>query len=247
MIFLLLSRIQGKIKKILLDLFLPKQCLGCKRPDTYLCQACFNSISLYPNNTCFFCGKITWQGKICIECQKQNYLDRVISATEYKNPLVQELIRNFKYHYVKELAKPLSKLLIKSLESTSTTSTISTNSTSSTIIPIPLYGTRMRKRGFNQAELLAKEINDYFNLPLEINILKRKIPTEPQANIKNNDEKRKANIKGVFEINPEYQVDGKIIVLIDDVATTGATLIEAAKILKKSGAKQIWALVVAKG
>ena len=244
MIFLLLSRIQEKIKKILLDLFLPKQCLGCKQPDTYLCRACFNSISLYPNNTCFFCKRITWQGKICIECQKQNYLDRVISATEYKNPLVQELIRNFKYHYVKELAKPLSKLLIKSLESTST---ISTNSTSSTIIPIPLYGTRMRKRGFNQAELLAKEITDYFNLSLETNALKRIVSTEPQANIKNNDEKRKANIKGVFEINPECSVDGKIIVLIDDVATTGATLIEAAKVLKKSNAKEVWALVVAKG
>lgn len=243
MIFLLLSRVQEKIKKILLDLFLPKQCLGCKQPDTYLCRACFNSIILYPNNTCFFCKRITWQGKICIECQKQTYLDRVISATEYKNPLIQELIRAFKYHYVKELAPFLSQLLIKS-SSECWTSHVQHNAV---IMPIPLHRIRERTRGFNQAELLAKEISNYFNLPLETNILKRTIPTEPQANIKNNDEKRKANIKGVFEINPEYQVDGKIIVLIDDVATTGATLIEAAKILKKSGAKQIWALVVAKG
>jgi len=112
-------------------------------------------------------------------------------------------------------------------------------------VPIPLYKIRHRTRGFNQAELLAKEIANYYNLPLEINLLKRIIPTEPQANIKD-DEKRKTNIKEVFNVGPAA-VQGKNIILIDDVSTTGATLTEAGKILKNNGANKVWGLVVARG
>jgi ComF family protein len=237
----------NRVKKFFLDLFFPKKCLGCGCPDTYLCRDCFSKIQIIENNTCFFCGKIAWQGKICINCAKENGLDRLIAAAEYKNPLVREIIKAFKYHYVQELAKPLSKLLIKSLEANSTISPeVAEGGRSTIIVPVPLYGTRIRYRGFNQAELLAKEVADYFHLPLENNILKRRVFTTPQAKIKDT-EKRRANLKEVFEIGPERLVEGKIIILIDDVTTTGATLIEAAKILKNNGAKEIWGLVVAKG
>lgn len=239
-----------KITNFILDLFFPKKCLGCNRADTYLCQACFNKIEIINNNTCFFCERITWQGKVCLNCAKENGLDRIISATEYKNPLIRDLIKVFKYHYVKELTKPLSELLIKAIENNWSLGIARLPARQGhwdfLIVPIPLYGTRIRKRGFNQAELLAKEIANYFNLPLGLNILKRKIPTIPQVNIKDR-EKRKANIKNIFDISPEYSVEGKIIILVDDVITTGATLVEAGKILKKYGAKEVWALTVAKG
>ena len=252
----------NRVKNFFLDLFFPKKCLGCGQPDTYLCRDCFtrlvtrqDKIEFSPNNTCFFCGKITWQGKICINCAKENGLDRLIAATEYKNPLIREIIKAFKYHYAKELASPLSKLLIKSLEANSTISLeVAEGDRSTIIVPVPLYKYRLHYRGFNQAELLAKEVADYFNLPIEHNILKRRIFTTPQAKIKDT-EKRRTNLKEVFEIGPEYSirgtcpelVEGKTIILIDDVCTTGATLVEAAKILKESGAKEVWGLVVAKG
>lgn len=234
-----------------LNLFFPKKCLGCGTADVYLCPDCFNKIEISLNNTCFFCGKITWQGKICIECQKENYLNRIIVATDYKNPLVRDLIKNFKYHYVKELAQPLSQLFIKSLALCGIFDLPAGRQGfphNAVVLPIPLYGTRMRTRGFNQAELLAQKIADYFNLPLETNILKRIVPGIPQANIKD-DEKRKENIKGVFKINPSSltRIQGTNIILIDDVSTTGATLIEATKILRNNGADEVWALVVAKG
>lgn len=207
-----------------LDLFFPKKCLGCNRPDTYLCRACFNKIELHPIKT------------------KEVYLDIIISATDYRNPVIRELIKKFKYHYIKELAQPLSQLLIKSIALCGTLDF----QHNAVIVPIALYKTRERSRGFNQAELLAKEIADYFNLSLQTNILKRTMPAEPQADIKDR-EKRKANIKKVFDINPEQSVKGKDIILIDDVTTTGATLSEAGKVLKNSGANQVWALVVARG
>ena len=230
-------------KKFFLDLFFPKKCLGCGHPDTYLCRDCFTRIQIIENNTCFFCGKISWKGKICIECAKENSLDRIISATEYKNPLIRDLIKAFKYHFVQELTKPLSQILIKAIENNWK---LEIENWKLILIPIPLHGSRIRYRGFNQAELLAKEVADYFKLPLETDILKRKISTTPQAKIKDT-EKRRANLKAVFEIGLEPPLDGKIVILLDDVTTTGATLIEAAKVLKNSGAKEVWGLVVAKG
>jgi len=243
MMSLLLNKSRGKIKKILLDLLLPKKCFGCNRPDTYLCRDCFNKIEINLNNTCFFCGKITWQGKICIKCQKESGLDRMIAATEYKSPVIRDLIKNFKYHYIREVAKPLTQLLIKSLAQCG----ILDFPHKAIVLPIPLYKTRVRARGFNQAEILAKEIAGYFNLPLESNILKKIIPNEPQAKFRDDYEKRKENIREVFAVSPKKSIERKIIILVDDVATTGATLIEAAKILKKSGANEVWGLVVAKG
>jgi len=239
------------IKKFVLDLFFPKKCLGCNCPDTYLCRDCFNKIELSLNNTCFFCGKIIWQGKICIECQKENYLNKVIVATDYKNPLVRDLIKNFKYHYVKELSQSLTQLIIKSLALCGILDLPAGRQGfphNAVVLPIPLYKIRHRTRGFNQAELLAQKITNYFNLPLETNILKRIVPGIPQANIKD-DEKRKENIKDVFKINPSSltKIQGANIILIDDVSTTGATLVETARILKNAGADKVWALVIARG
>lgn len=231
-----------KIRNFLLDLFFPKKCLGCGKADIYICDDCFNKIEISPNNTCFFCGKITWQGRICLECKKQNYLNRLIFATEYANPLVRGLIKSFKYYFAQELAIPLSKLLIKTLNNW----LLDFNYWNFLVIPIPLYKRRERFRGFNQAELLAREIADYFKIPVSTSVLKRKLHTYPQAKIKDM-EKRRVNLENVFEINPERLVEGKTIILIDDVTTTGATLIEAAKILKQSNAKEVWAITVAKG
>lgn len=210
--------------KFLLNLFFPKKCLGCGKADVYLCPTCFNKIEIIPKH------------------EKQLYLDRLISATDYKNPVVQKLIKKFKYNYIKELATPLSQLLIKSI----TLCGKLYSPHNAIVVPVPLYKTRERTRGFNQAELLAKQIAEHFNLPLETDILKRTFPAIPQVDVKDN-EKRKINVKDVFSINPERSVARKNIILVDDVSTTGATLSEAGKILRQNGANEIWGLVVARG
>jgi ComF family protein len=236
-----------KIRKIFLDLFFPKKCLGCGKHDTYLCADCFNKIQIIPNNSCFFCEKISWQGKICLEHKPDVYLDKVISATEYKNPLIRDLIKNLKYNFVQELAEPLSQLLIKALKDLKFVRQLADCNLDFIIVPIPLHVHRLKYRGFNQAELIAQKVAQHFNLEINNNILIRKIFTEPQAKFKDNYEKRKANLKNIFEICPNKSIEEKIIILIDDVATTGATLIEAAKVLKANKAKEVWALTIAKG
>ena len=234
----------NRIKNFFLDLFFPKNCLGCKQPGTYLCRDCFNKIPLAENNACFFCEKITGKGRTCFDCKKEIYLDRVISAAEYKNLLVRELIRAFKYYYVQELSKPLAQLLINQLRGLE----LKFNNSEFLIIPIPLHCHRLKYRGFNQAELIAKKMTDQFNLDIVTDALERKSPSTPQAKIKDI-EKRKLNLQNIFSIKPETagKIKDKIILLIDDVITTGATMNEAAKVLKESGAKEVWALAIAKG
>ncbi len=234
------------IKNFLLDLFFPKKCLNCGKNGAYICNSCLDKIEIIPNNKCPFCNRPVPNTFICEKCREKHFLDRLIWATPYSNPLIKELIRVFKYHFIKELAKPLSKLLIKSLE----------NISNIVIVPIPLHERRLKERDFNQAELLAKEIAEHYSLPLETGVLKRKRAVTPQAQIKDH-KTRKTNIKGIFEIDPKFTkkcldkkqnlLKDKTIILIDDVITTGATLSEAAKVLKCAGAKEIWGLVVAKG
>ena len=213
--------IWNKIRNFFLDLFFPKQCLGCGKSNTYLCLDCFRQISL--------------------NCQPEVHLGWIISAANYADPLVRDLIKTFKYHYVQELSEPLSQLMIKVLEPFGSM----LRNQNFIIVPVPLYKHRLRNRGFNQAELLAKQIANHFNLPMETDILKRIASAEPQANIKDT-EKRKNNIKNVFEVIPDA-VEGKNILLVDDVCTTAATLIEAARVLKSNNAKEIQAITVAKG
>jgi len=243
-----------KSLKFILDLFFPKKCLGCGKAETYICDSCVDKIEISQNNQCPFCDRPIPDTQICQPCQKNYYLSRLIWAVHYYNPLIQKLIKIFKYHYIKELAKPLAKLLIKRLGSISPISTISTNST--IIIPIPLHKRKLRERDFNQTELLAKEIAEHFYLPLETNILKRKKYTPQQAKTKSQ-KKRKETLENAFEINKEFikkcvaenqnLLRDKIIILVDDVFTSGATLSEAAKVLKRVGAKEVWGLVIAKG
>ena len=237
------------ISNFFLDLFFPKKCLGCNKKDVYICDSCLNKIEIVPNNKCPFCDRPVPDTLICEKCREKHFLDRLIWAVPYSNPLIKELIKIFKYHYIKELARPLAQLLLTQCGSYDLPH-------NAIVMPIPLHERRLKERDFNQAELLAKEMAEHYSLPLETEALKRKRAVLPQAQIKDHKIRRK-NIKNIFEISPEFNkkcvaenknlLKDKTVILIDDVITTGATLSEAAKVLKRSGVKEIWGLVVAKG
>ncbi len=112
------------------------------------------------------------------------------------------------------------------------------------MVPIPLFSSKLRKRGYNQAEILAKELSKKFNLPFQ-NILKRARDTKSQFKLSKKD--REANIKGAFKMeNGEWKMKNTSILLVDDVVTTGSTLLEAANILKRNGAKRVIGLTLAR-
>lgn len=112
------------------------------------------------------------------------------------------------------------------------------------LVPVPLYFLRERWRGYNQAEILAGMIGQKLKMPWE-NMLRKTRSTKRQVDLEG--VRRRKNLANVFKKNSKAEVNGKKIVLIDDISTTGTTLEECAKVLKSSGAKEVWGLVVARG
>lgn len=111
------------------------------------------------------------------------------------------------------------------------------------LVSIPLSDAKMRKRGYNQAEILAKELSKKLSFPVQ-NLLQRVKETKTQVGLSNTE--RKLNIKNAFELNTTYLIQNTNAFLVDDVVTTGSTLSEAAKILKKAGAQKVFGLTLAR-
>ena len=204
--------------KNIIDILFPITCLGCGQDNAFLCPDCLNQIPL---------------------AKKQPYRNLIITAS-YDHPLLKEAILKFKYNFIKDLANPLSQLIVKQLQFKIPPNPI--------LIPVPLHPRRLKWRGFNQAELLASEISHRLDIPLANNILIREKHNLPQVKILNA-QHRKENIKKAFCLNTKSQNDlkNKTVILVDDVCTTGATLNECAEVLKDLKPKDIWGLVLAKG
>lgn len=247
----------------ILDILFPVYCLDCGREGEWICEKCFGEIKLLKIQACPICGADSKTGAVCFNCRNKSELNGVIAAIHYKNSnedeknksgrsnLVKETIHIFKYRFVKDLAKPLSALIIKQLKNRQIVKTeksipFGPDISDKIIIPVPLHPKRFRWRGFNQSELLAENIAAYFNLPLEKSVLSRQKNNIPQAEIKNRRD-RLENIRGVFQcVNPEA-VKNKKIILIDDICTTSGTLSECAKVLKEAGTREVWGAVAARG
>jgi len=230
-----------KIKESFLDLFFPKTCLFCQREGEYLCQDCFAllEISEYQYCLCKNPLRLPQAGK-CRRCQKKS-LNGLYFALSYQNSFCQKLIRQFKYeNAVKELAKPLSSLIIAHFQLSN-----KLLPEEGILIPVPLTKKRLKWRGFHQAEEIAKELSNFWEIPLILDCLIKVKENPPQVDL--SEEERMENIKGVFQAQNEKEIMGKKIFLVDDVYTTGATMEGAARILKTAGVKEVWGVVVARG
>ncbi len=237
-----------KIKDFLLELFFPSFCLGCQKEGTYLCDDCQSILEISEYNYCL-CGKNPLRlpdgsrnGK-CPRCQDKK-LSGLYFALPYKEKfLTRKLIHNFKYKpYIKDLAKILTGLLIEHF-------ILAKNNTNQTwensiLIPVPLEKKKLKDRGYNQAEELAKELSKVLEVPLITDVLIKTKPTLSQMKLSK--EAREKNIKDVFSIKNPEQIQGKKIFLVDDVYTTGSTMEECAKVLKGAGSKQVWGITIAR-
>jgi ComF family protein len=237
-----------KIKTFLLDLFFPKFCLGCEREGSYLCQDCKEILDINQFNYCL-CDKDPLRlpsdsktGK-CQRCQDKR-LSGLYFALPYKEKqLTKKLIYQFKYQpYLKDLAKTLSALIIEHLIlSAKNTNEIWQNSI---LIPVPLDKNKFKIRGYNQSEELAKELSKVLKVPIALDCLIKIKTTSSQMELSKNE--REVNLQNAFIIKNPAETAGKKIFLVDDVYTTGSTMTECTKILKSSGAKQVWGICIAR-
>lgn len=235
-----------KLENFILDTLFPITCLSCGKNGEWICAECLAKIPLKIDQVCPLCErKITPGGRICFECHRHSDLDGLLAATSYKNDIILGAVHNYKYRFVEDLHIPLGKILIKSfLDSDLIIPDL--------LIPVPLHPRRLRYRGFNQAELLADYLSENltpgFSIPVASNLVIRSRYTSPQMKVKNYHE-RKKNMEGAFKITNKSisdNLENKRVLLVDDIATTGATLFECAKVLKTAGAKEVIALVIAR-
>ena len=111
------------------------------------------------------------------------------------------------------------------------------------IVPVPMHPRKKRQRGYNQSELIARQLGEFLNMEVRTDILKKTRYTRPQSKLKRND--RLHNLEGAFSVSPDVFVEGKRILLVDDVLTTGTTINTCAKILKDKGVNMIYGIVIA--
>lgn len=235
------------IKNLILDILFPKTCFRCGKEGEYLCEDCEGTLDF---NRDFYClcdrqKKILQPGK-CPACQNKN-LDGLYFPFSYQIPLVKTLIHRFKYSpFVKELARPLSNCLkdyFLLLDKKPDFSDF-------LILPLPLDKKRLKWRGYNQAEEIAKYFCKDFHLEMRNDILFKVKTTKPQ--VKLDKKERINNIKEAFLVKNSKVINNRKILLIDDVYTTGSTMEEIAAILKQPSpeeiyrAKEVWGLVIAR-
>jgi len=247
-IFLSTRSLLQKLSYLMADCLFPIYCANChnflpSNEKNYLCPQCFSQIPLYSSLFCPICLKRLAEFKKCKHSHKKSYFNFLASATDYQNPIIKNLIHQYKYQYIKEIRFTLVKILISYWEKI--LKNFPQLSANYIILPIPLSLKKFNERGFNQSEEIAHLFAKYFNLDFVSDALIRIKNNPPQAQIENYKE-RLENVRGIFFVKKPELIQNKNIILIDDVFTSGATLQEASRLLKEAGAKRIVGLTIAK-
>ena len=226
----------------LFDILFPKFCLNCSHIGSYICHRCFKKLRVIEKPTCLYCHKQSYLGLTHPKCLKKLSIDGILSIYHYDN-FLKKIIKNIKYR----LATVVWDEFCKSIPESDISRLFAYKKIfkEAVIQVVPLSQSKYKLRGFNQAMMIAEYFNKILNFPI-INNLERSREALAQAQIKSKLSRFK-NVKNVFSIRKQSRIKNKNIILIDDVVTTGATLKEVCKILKKSGAGKVYALTLAKG
>jgi len=216
---------------------LPRQCLNCKtslyKEETVVCTKCYEQLPFQQNN-CQVCGQCyAANSDHCGRCiAKPPSFDQCFFPFEYKSN-IKELICQIKYRERPELAKLAAQLLAKEIQQYIIDhSTVLPNA----LIAVPMHPKRLRERGYNHSQLIAKHLSKELNIPLLNNALIKSKHTKTQAS--QSLKQRKKNLQGSFKVKKILMPE--CLAIIDDVLTTGSTAEEIAKILKKNGVNYIW-------
>ncbi len=185
---------------------------------------------------CPKCGRPQASGIVCPVCrQRQTEIDGIRSPFRF-DEMIRNAIHQLKYHNLKAISPCLAELLDDYLQSNPLHGEV--------IVPVPLHPRRLRERGYNQSSLLARELGKLTNLPVIEDCLIRVKQALPQVRTPNIEERQK-NVANAFACRDD-RINGKQIILIDDVCTSGATLESCAAALKSKGAISVWGLTLAR-
>jgi ComF family protein len=229
------------------DLLFPIECLDCGLEGEWLCGECFLKIKIENGQTCQGCGRPSLNGAICPHCKSDWALDGVLTALDYDRAISAKLIKTLKYGFVKDVSLVLANIFLKFYRSLKFQGLAPDFGEKRIIfMPVPLHPKRLRWRGFNQSELITPPLAAGLGGEFFADILIRTKDVLPQTQFKGRE--RQKNIEGCFEYTgKKEQIAGQVVIIVDDVVTTGATMNECAKVLKKAGARKVWAFAMARG
>jgi competence protein ComFC len=227
------------IFEFVLNTLFPIYCLGCTiEQRSYFCEPCQNKLLLNPAQQCIVCHLPSIQGLTHPKCITRFKPEGLLSIFDYSDKVISEAIILGKYKFVPDIYQELSEIAA---------TYISLNyqnifKQADYICFVPLNSGRQRWRGFNQAEIIGKVFSETFHLPI-IKALVRNRNTKTQKDL--GKDQRQNNMKNAFSFN-NVDIKNKNLILVDDVMTTGATLLEAVKVLKNNGANNIYCVTLAR-
>ncbi len=242
-----MKKTTSRLLRRLLHTVFPMPCRLCGEalrddPVPFFCQPCWNRITPRRSPTCPRCARPFASphalshspGHLCGWCRRHPpAYHRALIAYAYQSPL-KEAIGLLKYHGKTRLALPLARLITRAGDPPATIDAI---------VAVPLHPQRLREREFNQSLLLARHLGRHWHLPVLANILRRTKLTQPQTSLARRE--RLKNLRRCFAVTTPSVIEGKTLLLVDDVFTTGTTVNECAKTLRKAGARAVYVCTLA--
>jgi len=236
-----LCRRLGGQANLFVDFVFPQSCFVCGEPGVAVCRGCLRILPR-ARLKCLKCGRRNPLGTTCVICRNRNSPDKVLAVFDYDGP-IREMIHLFKYEDASSYASIFGEALTAEFEKLGAKDAV--------IVPVPLSRKRKAWRGYNQSLLLARIISGKTGLKIREVLERKKTPfykelfSHPESQVQSGTrEKRLANVRGKFEAVKPVPEN---VVLIDDVITSGATVLEATRVLKRAGAKKVYVLALAMG
>lgn len=238
------NRLNTKLKTIrntipVLDLIYPRRCPVCQNiviseeMNGWICTACKKELPYVQEPSCMKCGKEIdkEEREFCGDCKRiAKYYKKGYPVFNYRDP-IKAGITALKYRNRREYAEFYSQAIWERYSEEFCSIGIDG------ILPVPMYPKKQRKRGYNQAELLANRLGEYLDIPVYSDVLVRITDTTPQKEL--NDRERINNLKKAFHIQ-RNDVKLEKILLVDDIYTTGATIEACTDVLLKTGVKEVY-------
>lgn len=217
----------ARASRVALDLLFPPRCAICRAGGTMLCPDCIADLPPADGRRCERCWMPVARATLCPDCTESPSAFVSTRAAYVMDGAARRLAHELKYEGMTALAEPMARLMFELFGTEAIDA----------VAPVPLHRSRVRSRGFNQAEELAKHIAGYAGLPFAKRAARRVRATAPLVKTMHREE-RTAIMRGAFEAEPAH-VEDKRVLLVDDVVTTGATLDSCAEALRSAGAREV--------
>jgi len=218
----------------LLTLIFPERCTGCNQLGSLFCDECQRKVQFVLPPLCPLCGYPSSENLVCPQCQRSPLAIDGIRSVAFFEGSLRQAVHAFKYQGLRTLAVPLARMVSACWQREPLPA--------DAIVPVPLHRHRLRERGYNQAGLLAQVLGRESNLPVYEGWLVRAKATSPQVEL--DAWARKENVAGAFQCRQPEAVEGRRVLLIDDVCTTGSTLESCSLALRQAGARSVWAFTL---